>query len=196
MEAEALLPSAPIAPAEVATLRALLARVLGVEEGFVRWVNAERVAWRFASTRCHPPDMRGEIDGLRIYFLVGTTVYEFQRHGDAPYRLCRETQQATDALLLAVDPVARELVTMAQQLVANQLGISTRRVEWVTVEAHRWWDTSLGCPAPNVRYEPVDIPGYRIVLKAGDNLYAFHSDGERLFACVIGREVLTPPANP
>jgi len=194
--AEALLPSAPMTWEEVDELRQLLSRVLAVEEHAVRWINAEAARWRFASTRCHSPDARGSVLGKRVFFLVGMTVYEFQQQGTGPYRFCRETSQARDALLLAVDPVAAELVRLAQRVLAARLDLPLRRVSWVEVEAYRWWDTSLGCPATGQTYSSVDVPGYRIVLQAGDALYAFHSDAERLFPCAQGAEVLTPPPTP
>jgi hypothetical protein len=193
---DALLPSVSIPTSDIDMLKALLAQALSVDVRMVRWVNAEAARWPFASTRCHRPDSSGRVSGLRVFFLVGTTVYEFQQHGDAPYRFCRETSEARDALLIAVDPVAAELVRLAQQLVASQLDLPVRRVSWVSVEAFRWWDTSLGCPRAGQTYEQVDVPGYRIVLQAGDALYAFHTDSERLFPCAAGIEVLTPPLRP
>lgn len=193
---EALLPSVTIPTSDVDTLKAQLAEMLAVDVRMVRWVNAEVARWPFASTRCHRPDASGRVSGLRVFFLVGTTVYEFQQQGDAPYRFCRETSEARDALLLAVDPVAAELVRLAQQRLAAQLDLPVRRVAWMSVEAFRWWDTSLGCPLAGQTYELVDVPGYRIVLQAGDALYAFHTDSERLFPCAAGMEVLTPPLRP
>jgi hypothetical protein len=193
---EAILPSAAVAGDELEELRQLLSRVLMVEVSAVRWVKAEAARWRFASTRCHSPDAQGSVLGKRVFFLVGMTVYEFQQQGAGQYRLCRATSQARDALLLAVDPVAAELVRLAQQRVAAQLDLPVRRVSWVQVEAYRWWDTSLGCPAAGQTYSPIDVPGYRIVLQAGDELYAFHTDAERLFPCALGAEVLTPPPTP
>jgi hypothetical protein len=166
-----------------------------VEERAVHWVNAEAARWRFASTRCHSPDAQGSVLGKRVFFLVGMTVYEFQQQGAGQYRLCHATSQARDALLLAVDPVAAELVRLAQQRVAAKLDLPVRRVSWVQVEAYRWWDTSLGCPTAGQTYSPIDVPGYRIVLQAGDELYAFHTDTERLFPCASGADVLTPPPN-
>ncbi len=193
---EALLPSVTIPISDIDTLKALLAQRLEVDVRMVRWVNAEAARWSFASTRCHRPDPRGRVSGLRVFFLVGTTVYEFQQQGAAPYRFCRETHEARDALLIAVDPVAAELVRLAQQRLAAQLDLPARRVTWTSVEAFRWWDTSLGCPFAGQTYELVDVPGYRIVLQAGDALYAFHTDSERLFPCAAGMEVLTPPLRP
>ncbi len=194
--AEALLPSASVPLDDIEALKALLAQALELDAGLVRWVSAEVARWPFASTRCHRPNTIGRVDGLRVFFLVGTTVYEFQKQGDAPYRFCRETSEARDELLLAVDPVAAELVRLAQQRVATQLDLPVRRVEWITVEAYRWWDTSLGCPLAGQAYDVADVPGYRIVLQAGDTRYAFHTDAERLFPCAEGAEVLRPPALP
>jgi hypothetical protein len=193
---EALLPSVIISAGDVDMLKALLAQTLEVDVRMVRWVNAEAARWPFASTRCHRPDPSGRVSGLRVFFLVGMTVYEFQQQGDAPYRFCRETSEARDALLLAVDPVAAELVRLAQQRIAAQLDLPARRVTWTSVEAFRWWDTSLGCPLAGQTYQLVDVPGYRIVLQAGDTRYVFHTDSERLFPCAAGMEVLTPPLRP
>ncbi len=194
--AEALLPSASVPSDDIEALKALLAQALELDASSVRWVNAEVARWPFVSTRCHRPVASGRVDGVRVFFIVGTTVYEFQKQGDAPYRFCRETSEARNELLLAVDPVAAELVRLAQQRVATQLDLPVRRVAWITVAAYRWWDTSLGCPLAGQVYATADVPGYRIVLQAGDARYAFHTDAERLFPCPEGAEVLTPPALP
>ncbi len=102
----------------------------------------------------------------------------------------------TPGNLIDADPVAAELVTLAQRRLAEDLGLPQRRIELVEVEALRWSDTSLGCPQPDQTYSEIEIPGYRIILQAGDNNYAFHTDFDRVLACPEGSEVLPTPLTP
>jgi hypothetical protein len=67
-------------------------------------------------------------------------------------------------------------------------------VRVVEVTAYRWPDSSLGCPLPNQRYTPVEIDGYRIVLRAGDRETIFHSDFDRVLPCAAEYEQLATPA--
>lgn len=85
--------------------------------------------------------------------------------------------------LLETDPVAAELVALAQRRLANALGLPLRRIRLVEVEARRWSDSSLGCPQPEQPPVPLEIDGYRIVLSAGDTTYIYHTDFDRLVTC-------------
>ena len=99
--------------------------------------------------------------------------------------------------LLAVDPVAADLVALAQRQLAQALDLPMRRIRLVDITAVRWTDNSLGCPAPRQTPIPLEAPGYRIVLEAGEQWYIYHSDIERVIPCDAAREVLpggTPTA--
>jgi hypothetical protein len=89
------------------------------------------------------------------------------------------------------DAVAAELVMLASQQVAQQLGITVRRVRLVSVTQTRWADSSLGCPRPDQVYLPVEVDGYRIVLEAGDNRYIYHTDFDRVIPCTTEPETST-----
>ncbi|MCA9902254.1 MAG: hypothetical protein KC547_00240 [Anaerolineae bacterium] len=102
---------------------------------------------------------------------------------------------STPESLLDADPVAAELVALAQRRLAEDLGLPQRRIQLNEVQALRWSDTSLGCPRPDQTYVEADIPGYRIILQAGDDSYTFHTDFDRVLLCPEGSEVLpTPPS--
>lgn len=92
--------------------------------------------------------------------------------------------------LLETDPIAAELVLMAQRRVASQLGLAARRVRVVEVTAYEWTDSSLGCPVSGQTYVPVEVVGYRIVLSAGDSEYIFHTDADQILPCAAENEVL------
>jgi hypothetical protein len=95
------------------------------------------------------------------------------------------------------DPVAGQLVALAQRRVATALDIPTVRVRVVDVQVFTWEDSSLGCPQAGESYTPVQADGYRIVLNAVDKDYVFHTDFDRVIPCDAKDEVLpgvTPEA--
>ncbi|MDK3161731.1 hypothetical protein FBR02_01280 [Anaerolineae bacterium CFX9] len=95
--------------------------------------------------------------------------------------------------LAATDPIAAELVLIAQRVVASDLDLPVRRVRLVTVEPYQWTDSSLGCPLPDTVYVPVISDGYRIVLEVGETRYYFHTDFDRVLPCPEGSERLPDP---
>lgn len=89
-----------------------------------------------------------------------------------------------------LDPVAAELVRLAQRRLGEELDLPTRRLSVIEVRPLQWPDSSLGCPLPGQAYTPVRIDGYRIVLRARDKDYIFHSDFDRVIPCESDNERL------
>jgi hypothetical protein len=48
-------------------------------------------------------------------------------------------------------------------------------IEVLSEDAVTWPDGSLGCPKPGMLYTQALVPGYRIVLQAGDLVLNYHS---------------------
>ncbi len=88
------------------------------------------------------------------------------------------------------DPVADELAALAQRRVADTLNLPDRRVQIVEVESYTWIDTSLGCPTQDVTYPEQEVDGYRIVLRANEQDFIFHTDFDRVVACDAANEKL------
>lgn len=88
------------------------------------------------------------------------------------------------------DPVAAELVALAQRRVSDTTSLPIRRVEVVEVKAYKWTDISLGCPTPGESYAQQEVDGYRIVLNADDQQFIFHTDFDRVVACDAANEKL------
>lgn len=57
---------------------------------------------------------------------------------------------------------------------ADQFGYDTDTVMLESIEAVEWPDSALGCPQVDQEYEASPVPGYRIVLRAGDQSYEYH----------------------
>jgi hypothetical protein len=100
--------------------------------------------------------------------------------------LVEETPEA----LIDIDPIAAELVTIAQRDVAENLDLPMRRVQLVDLEGFVWEDSSLGCPLPNQTYTRIESFGYRIVVSAGNEEYIYHTDFDRVLPCDPDNEQL------
>ena len=96
----------------------------------------------------------------------------------------------TGDALVAQDPVAGELVGIAQRLVADQLNLPTRRIRMVDVRSVVWTDSALNCPAANSQVVQQATDGYRIVVQAADKDYLFHTDFDRVVPCEFTNEHL------
>jgi len=104
----------------------------------------------------------------------------------------QSTTTSADATL--DDPVAAELVGLAQRRVADTTNLPIRRIEVVEVKSYKWTDVSLGCPSPNETYAQQEVDGYRIVLSANDQQFIFHTDFDRVVSCDPANEKL--PTSP
>lgn len=73
-------------------------------------------------------------------------------------------------------PEYPQVVELAKKDLAQRLNISIEEVRLVKQEKVDWHDTSLGFPEEGKMYAQVITPGFRIILKANDKLYEYHSD--------------------
>ena len=70
------------------------------------------------------------------------------------------------------------LLAKARDILANRLSVSPADLEFVSQEAVRWPDTSLGCPQPGFMYSKVIVPGYRFTFSHNGSLYEVHTASE------------------
>jgi len=85
--------------------------------------------------------------------------------------------------------IAPELSTEVQAAVADlrsRLG-TEEVIEVVVAHELTWPDGSLGCPQPGMSYTQALVPGYRIELAVGDQVYEYHgTSGVDPFLCESG----------
>src|SRR5688572_30705454 len=61
------------------------------------------------------------------------------------------------------DPIAAEMIALAQRRLSQDLDLPSRRIRLIEIAAVTWPDTSLGCPQPDIEYTPGTVDGYRLV---------------------------------
>ncbi len=102
----------------------------------------------------------------------------------------RTISAAEGQTLAEIDPVAAELIGVAQRVLGQQLNLPTRRIVLEDIQTVTWPDSGLGCPQPGTQYQQSLVNGYRIVLTVGQNTYVYHTDFDRVFLCDADNEVL------
>jgi hypothetical protein len=76
----------------------------------------------------------------------------------------------------------------------KQTGLDRDSIEVLSAESVTWPDGSLGCPKPGVMYTQALVPGYRILLKAGDRTLNYHANRRGYFV-LCPSAVATPPVD-
>lgn len=79
-----------------------------------------------------------------------------------------------------VIPEYSPVVDIAKKDLAWRLNIPVEEILLVKQEKVDWSDKSLGFPEEGMMYAQVITPGFRIILKAGDKSYEYHSDYRRV----------------
>jgi len=91
-----------------------------------------------------------------------------------------QTQQPETVLNNSVVPEYSPVVDLAKNDLSQRLNIPIEDIILVKEEAVDWPDTSLGYPEKGMMYAQVITSGFRIILKAQDKLYEYHSDYKRI----------------
>jgi hypothetical protein len=81
--------------------------------------------------------------------------------------------------------VSEEMIAAAKADAAARKGVAEKEITVVSADRVTWSDASMGCPAPGRMYAQVLTPGYRIVLKVGQEKLSYHAGS-------VGKPVLCP----
>lgn len=87
------------------------------------------------------------------------------------------TNQSARSVTLG--PGLQRLADIAISDLAARLQVATGEIDVVEAAYVTWRDSSAGCPRPGMQYMHVLTNGARLVLRANDVLYHYHSGGDR-----------------
>lgn len=166
-----------------------LAQRLSVSAQSIRVLRLETAVWSTLDLGCGEEPLNSsaslEIKGFRFVLHVDGENYEYHTDSRAAVRLCDSDEGLVGQTetLLDADPLAADMVAVAQRRLSAEFDLPARRIRVIDVMPVVWTDSSLGCPQPNVNYPSVTIAGYRIVLAVGDEEYIFHTDSTQALLC-------------
>ncbi|NNC91548.1 MAG: hypothetical protein HKN80_03550 [Acidimicrobiia bacterium] len=67
---------------------------------------------------------------------------------------------------------------------AERLNVDATTIEVLDAREVTWRDGSVGCPSRGLAYTQAEVPGYLVVLRAGDTSYRYHAaDARAPFLC-------------
>lgn len=92
-----------------------------------------------------------------------------------------------------LEPGLQTLIDKIKEDLAGRLAIAIDAIEVAEVTEVEWSDSSLECPQPDMSYLQVITPGYRIVLRANEQVYEYHSNRDTYFVFCENRQ---PPVIP
>lgn len=77
--------------------------------------------------------------------------------------------------VVAPASVPPDLLAAALEDAARRTGAKVAEISVAVAEAVTWPDSSIGCPQEGMMYTQALVPGYRIVLQAGEQLLNYHA---------------------
>ncbi|HEY3313528.1 MAG TPA: hypothetical protein VGK00_17955 [Anaerolineales bacterium] len=145
----------------------------------IKVIETREETWPDTSLGCPQPDMMyAQMVTPGYVIVLSSPGGQFEYHTDRNMTVVQcahpvPTPAGMDALVKA-----------AMQDLAMRLSVRLDQITLVEASQVTWPDASLGCPRPGMMYAQVLIPGFRIVLKVGDQLYEYHSGrGGELTTC-------------
>jgi hypothetical protein len=134
-----------------------------------------------------PRDSSGEfMSGIRMC-VVSTLVLAVlagcaARPGDESLPRAADTDNAGPAMPTDL----RSVLEAATRDTVNRLNIDSATIAVESAMRVTWSDGSVGCPAAGMHYTQALVPGYRVILRAGGQVFDYH-------AAANGHPVLCPP---
>lgn len=89
--------------------------------------------------------------------------------------------------------VPPQLLAIFQDDLARRALVKHETITLVSATEQHWPNGALGCPQPGMMYTQAIVPGYRVVLQAAGEKYAYHSDLRGNFV-VCSAGLSFPPA--
>lgn len=193
-------PIPPRAQVLVGLVIADLAEAQGVLPELVIVEAVDEVTWLDDTLGCNPTgtgdgDLPGQffpdvtVDGYRISLLLGEQRFIYHSDDQERFLVCESESPAVGEPVL-VDPLVAGLVDQARQNLADRLDLPARRVFLVEITQLVWPDSSWGCHVSDQEYVPVEVPGYRVVLRVGRQNYFYHTNYRQVIFCPEGAERL------
>jgi hypothetical protein len=89
------------------------------------------------------------------------------------------TEEDNMTSTLNIEIGMQPLIEAASADLMKRLSVTRDSIEVVTAQAVVWPDKSLGCPQAGMQYLQVQVDGYRIELRVGNQFYTYHGGGGR-----------------
>jgi hypothetical protein len=117
------------------------------------------------------------------------SVVEKQGTPNTPQRAPKQEAAVTEP----TGEVPQQILALFRDDLARRALVKPETITVVSATEQQWGDGSMGCPKPGEMYTQMIVPGYRVVLQANGEKYAYHSDQRGKFV-VCANGLALPPA--
>jgi hypothetical protein len=169
-----------------------LAERLGIVASVIETVRVEAVEWSDGSLGCPEPGesyTQALEPGHKIVLRAQDQTYEYHT-AQRRFVLCEQPRPTAKPNYA---PELQSVLDQAKADLAAQLAQSEDAIRVQTIEEQMWSDSSVGCPQPGMAYLTVITPGYRIVLEANGEEYAYHTSHDKVVLCLRDTGEIRPP---
>jgi hypothetical protein len=149
-------------------------------------VSVETVDWAGPGVNCGPN--RGSeggppVSGYEVRLALGVTTFDVRVSEDKAILCGFNPPQSSDATRGDIEPTLSQQADQARSDLAKRLSVAADDIGILEASWVVWRDSSLGCPKPKVGYMQVLTPGFRIRLRSGRGVFAYHgrTGGEPTF---------------
>ena len=159
----------------------------GVPLAEVRLLSVDGFTWPETSWGCGTDEEAGAAGhrpGYRIVYSAGDRFYIYHTDLEGTFALCDDPAWLThEGAPILVDPIAEEMVALCRADAARRTGLDASAIRLTSVVTITWPDDSVGCPQPGIHYEQHETPGYRVVLRAGEQTLIYHTSARHVVLC-------------
>jgi hypothetical protein len=72
--------------------------------------------------------------------------------------------------------VPAQLLAIFQDDLARRALVKPETITVISATEQQWSDGAMGCPQPGQMYTQMLVPGYRVIMQAAGDRYAYHAD--------------------
>lgn len=191
-EAESL---SPVEAMIEATTRDLVAS--GVAPANIRLLSVDGFAWQDTTWGCATREgaagdaAGGSTAGYRIAYSAGSRVYVYHTNLEGAFFVCDDPAWLVhNGTPILVDPIASAMVALCRADAARRLGIAQDALQLTSLVTVTWPDDSVGCPQPGIAYSQQETPGFRVVLRAGEETLVYHTSARHVVLCPPDQAIL------
>lgn len=181
----------------------VLAHDLGLSTDLVELRGASPVDWPDSSLGCAK---EGEVylqvvtPGYLVSLEVDGQVFSVHVGSDRAFVCGSALRGLEGARVKEILHGERERgVSLATETLAEHLGVPEDDLRLQSVSPVTWPDRGLGCPEAGVSREPAPTPGFRVLLRAGEQIFRVHVSSESAVVCggpLVVEGVLAPDQPP
>lgn len=88
-----------------------------------------------------------------------------------------------------------EVLMLAQEDLNRRFDLDIEDITLVKIVSVEWPDTALGNPEPGMAYAQVIVPGFKMMLEAGEQTYIYHTSLDRVVFVEDSATVVVEPGN-